>query len=208
MVRLLDAGATAETAALPPLRYAGIAGRQLHLLARGFPALGGVVGVYHALGDEKVPLNARACAQIVAGGFDSFKPASVVFEHSAQGPFAQLAISFGLVGPFHILEAGPLSGALALVTAASDLAAGRCEQALVGGFTVEPARAWLLLLDAGPGLRLAWRFRRAHAAAPPADDPLALAAIAAALGAGAAARLVFAAADGRGVEIELAPGSS
>jgi len=201
MVRLLDAGATYETAALPPLRYAGIAGRQLHLLARGFTALGGVVGVYHALGDEKVPINARAFAQIVAHGFDSFKPASVVFEHSAQGPFAQLAISFGLVGPFHLIEAGPLSGPLALVTAAADLAAGRCEQALVGGFTVEPARAWLLLIDAGPGVRLAWRFRSAPAAALATEDPLGLAGLAAALGAGAGTRLVFG-----GLEIEVNPG--
>jgi hypothetical protein len=179
LVSLLAAEATADTSDLPSLRYAGVAGRQLHALAQRLP-LRGEVGIYHALGDEKAKLHARANATILAGGFDSLKPAAVVFEHLWQGPFAQLAITHGLTGPFHILEAGEASGALALVTAVTDLGRGRCEQALVGGFTVEPARAWLMLLAPG-AVRVSWSLAGAASGTAPADDPLGLAAIAAAL---------------------------
>jgi hypothetical protein len=180
VVTLLGAETTADTTDLPLLRYAGVAGRQLHALAGRLP-LHGEVGVYHALGDEKVALHARGNAHILAGGFDSLKPAAVVFEHLWQGPFAQLAITHGLTGPFHILEAGEASGALALVTAVTDLGRGRCEQALVGGFTVEPARAWLMLLAPGD-VRVSWSLAETASGAAPDDDPLGLAAIAAALG--------------------------
>jgi hypothetical protein len=181
VVTLVGAETTADTTNLPPLRYAGIAGRQLHALAERLP-LDGEVGIYHALGDEKAALHVRANAQILAGGFDSLKPAAVVFEHLWQGPFAQLAITRGLTGPFHILESGEASGALALVTAVTDLGRGRCEQALVGGFTVEPARAWLMLLVPG-SVPVSWSLAQAAGGTAPADDPLGLAAIAAALAA-------------------------
>lgn len=181
MVKLVAAGATAEKQALPPLRYAGIAGRQLHLLASDLPLpRDRRVGCYQALGEEKQALVAPGIELVSRAGFDVLKPAAVIFEHCAHGPFAQLAVTHGLRGPMFVLEGGAASTAHAVAAAARDLGRGRCDAALVGGFTIEPARAWLLLLEAGGELALRWRPASTRREPPP-DDPLGLAALIAAL---------------------------
>jgi hypothetical protein len=151
-----------EGDALEVVRGAGRAGRQLVTLARRM-GLGPVAGtgVYQAVGREKIALSAATQAQIRGRGFDSFRPAAIVFEHFVHGPFISLAIALECDGPFQVLESHGLAGLTALYTAAYDLDTGRCARALVGA--VDPPSACLLALAPGPPLRVIARWSRSDA---------------------------------------------
>lgn len=185
-VKLLHAGVRSDDPGPGTLRYASVNGRQLWAMASGWAALTErtpehVVGVYQALGLEKRQVFAAGVALVeAAGSFDALKPASMIFEHMPLGPFAQLAVATGAVGPFYTLEGDAMAGGMALLTALEDLQAGACDHALVGGYRLTAPRAWLLLLGRAPGRRTRWKAVFTHGRkAPDAAD---LAAIAQALG--------------------------
>lgn len=149
-----------------PLKYASLTGRQLYALGAAWPELaepGRVTGLYQAVGREKIAINERVNDIIEAHmGFDAFKPASLIFEHTHYGPFAHLALGLGCLGPFWTLEGDELSGALAFVTALGDLRAGRCDRALIGAYRIDPAEATLCLLGKDTPGDLIWRTLYTH----------------------------------------------
>jgi hypothetical protein len=184
-VKLVAAGVRADEPEVPGLRYASVNGRQLITMMRGFEALADrepVTACYQALGLEKRQAFADVMALIERyDGFDGFKPASVIFEHSPIGPFVQLAVEAGALGPFASLEGDALAGGIALVSALEDLTAGLADRALVGGFRFTAPRAWLTLLAAEPTRTTRWKAIYTHGRPAPSEADLAL--VEAALGA-------------------------
>jgi hypothetical protein len=133
-----------------PSRIIGPVGKQLHHLAQDWPELqgtGAIVGVYHALGREKLDVHQVTVEQIVSKGFDSLRVSAMVFEHMTYGPFAQLAITYGCTGPFWTLEANELAAPLALWTAWHDLQKKRCDLAIIGAYRRKTPTAWMLLVS-------------------------------------------------------------
>lgn len=164
-VRLLRHEALSEVPARQPAtRYASANGRQFHAIAAAWPELQDttrLTGIYQALGREKLQSMAQAqdVLEETGGSFDEFRPASLIFEYLPLGPLVHVAIAFGCGGPFVALEADELSGPTAVVAALGDLAAGRCDQAMVGAYFFKPASARLLLLGpAEGGLRWVARY--------------------------------------------------
>ncbi|MBM3270333.1 MAG: hypothetical protein FJZ01_22085 [Candidatus Sericytochromatia bacterium] len=172
-MRLLRSAAMQGDPGPQPLRYASINGRQLFAMASAWPELatGRLTGTYHAVGRERTQIMDAAFEIVTTRGFDSLRPASMIFEHMSLGPPAQLAITLGCRGPFFSFEADPLSGIIALQQAVEDLEEGRCEQALVLSYMLEPPAAWALLLDGEGPLRAAFRYGGGEVAAvEPAYD--------------------------------------
>lgn len=173
---LLRHAHTQEDPGPQPLKYASLTGRQLYAMGAAWPELsepGGITGLYHALGREKIAINERVNDGIVAHmGFDAFKPAALIFEHTPYGPFAHLALGLGCLGPFWTLEGDELSGALAFVTALGDLARGRCDRALVGAYRIEPAEATLCLLGREASGDLVWKALYTHGLEVPGPGEL------------------------------------
>ena len=132
-------------------------GRQLYALASTFPELADAsasTGLYQALGREKVAVYDAVHARILEDGdFDGLKPVSVILEYQPYGAFSSLALAFACRGPCYAIEGDEIAGLLACEQACIDLARGRTERALVGGY-VTAESAWLLLLDAAPGASL------------------------------------------------------
>jgi hypothetical protein len=136
--------------ALRELKFASPNGRQLYTLAADWPELARrdrLVGVYHALGQERRAQMHAALDELDRGGFDGIRPSAGVFEHQPHGPFTSLAVALGCEGPFQVLEGDGLCGGLAVLSALTDLQRGRCELALVGGWLPQD-HAWLMLLEA------------------------------------------------------------
>lgn len=160
-----------------PLKHAGLTGRQLYAMGAAWPELvepGQVTGIYHALGREKIAVNERVFDLVEASlGFDECKPAALIFEHAPYGPFAHLAIGLECLGPFWVLEGDELSGSLALVTALGDLQAGRCDQALIGAYRIDPAEATLCLVGPETAGGLSWRALYTYGRERPAPEDLA-----------------------------------
>lgn len=154
-VRLLHGAVRSDDPGPGTLRYASVNGRQLWAMASAWPEIvegGPVTGIYQALGLEKRQVFQADMALVERhDGFDGFKPASMIFENMPLGPFAQLAVAAGAVGPFYGLEGDSLAGGMAVLTALGDLALGRCERALVGAYRLTAPRAWLMLLAADTG---------------------------------------------------------
>ncbi len=159
-----------------PLRYASINGRQFFAMVSAWPELGLVdrmTGIYHAAGREKVQVKGIAREIVVQQGFDVLRPASMVFEYVAFGPLAQLAITLGCKGPFWSIEADELAGAAAAVQALEDLEDGRCDQAIVAGYTLAPPAARAILLEAGDVPTFSWAVRYTFGRTEPDDADLA-----------------------------------
>lgn len=184
-VKLVVAGVRSDEPEVPGLRYASVNGRQLISMIRSWEPMNDrepVTACYQALGLEKRQAFADVMAIIERyDGFDGFKPASVIFEHSPIGPFVQLAVEAGALGPFASLEGDALAGGIALVSALEDLTAGLADRALVGGFRFTVPRAWLALLAVEPGRTTRWKAIYTHGR--PAPDASDLAIVEAALGA-------------------------
>lgn len=149
----------------PRARYASVNGRQFYVMGAEWPELADesrITGIYQALGREKLQTMAQGqdVLEESEGSFDAFRPASLIFEYLPLGPLVQVAIAFGCGGPFVALEADELAGPTAVVAALDDMAAGRCDQALVGAYLFKPARSLLALLERseGPGLRWVARY--------------------------------------------------
>ena len=140
------------------IRHGALPARQLYALSAGWPELeadGEDVGLYQAVGAEKLGRFTELFGKLDAeGGYDAQKPAAILLQYLAYGPFCHLAIARGLRGPFQPLEATQGAGIAALLAAIDDLAAGRCRHALVGGLEQDPPWARLIWLSDAPGLRL------------------------------------------------------
>ena len=172
-MRLLAHGVRSDDPGPVGLRYARVNGRQLWALARDWEALADrapITGIYQAIGIEKRQVYAHDMAVIEAyDGFDGVKPASLIFEYIAIGPFTQLGIELAALGPFYSLEGDALAGTMALLTALEDLAGGACERALLGGYRLTAPRAWLALLAADAGRETRWKAIFTHSRRQPAE---------------------------------------
>ena len=149
----------------PRVRYASVNGRQFYVMAADWPEVAEgsrITGIYQAIGREKLQTMAQGQAVLEesGGSFDVFRPASLIFEYLPLGPMVTVAIAFGCGGPFVALEGDELAGPTAVAAALDDLAAGRCDQALVGGYVFQAPRSRLLLLSPteAPGLRWVTRY--------------------------------------------------
>ena len=127
--------------------YVSAQGYRLTLLAGAWPELaagGGVVGVYQALGREKMAYADPAFEIIEARGFDALRPAAMIFRYSPYGAAGSMAVALGCRGPFFTLEGDQLAFCLCLQQALTDLGRGRCERALVCSAVGQQAHAVLL----------------------------------------------------------------
>lgn len=138
-----------------PGSMVGVTGRMLHELAGPWPELLAAdpreLGLYQALGREKLAVEERLYDQLTTGGFDSLRASAMIFDHTPYGPFAQLAIALGATGPCFTLEADELAGPMAFLQAAGDLEDGRCRHALIGTYTLSPLQGTMVFLEGTEG---------------------------------------------------------
>lgn len=166
-VRLLHR-ARREGAPVDPGKQVGQTGRMLDELLSFWPELEGrEVGIYQALGREKLQVQERLYDVLTTTGFDALRASAMIFDHTPYGPFAQLAIARHFTGPFVTLEGDELAGPMAFLSACTDLEAGRCELALVGTYLLEPIQGVLVLLGSDPARGLTCRARFGPAGSAP-----------------------------------------
>jgi hypothetical protein len=161
-ISLLQAGSLTTDPGPQPLKNGCLNARQLVALTSAWPELseGRLTGIYQAAGREKGLVTSELHDLFtVNGGLHVLSPLAMIGEFLPYGPFARLAMARQCLGPFAALSGDELSAAQALTMALADLAAGRCEQALVGGYRRLPGAAWLMLLGQAGGAGLRWRVR-------------------------------------------------
>jgi hypothetical protein len=182
-IGLLQAGSLATDPGPQPLKKACLNARQLVALTATWPELemGRLTGIYQAAGQEK-GLVTQELDQLFTthGGLHLLSPVAMIGEYLPYGPFARLAMARQCLGPFATHCGDELSAAQALTAALADLAAGRCEQAFVGGYRRQPGAVWLMLLGHQEAPPLRWQARYTFGSQEP--QPADLGALAADLG--------------------------
>jgi hypothetical protein len=89
------------------------------------------LGLYVALGSEKIDLVERVMPRLRAEGLDVLRPAQVVLTLSPYGAGVTLAMQLSAQGPHVVIEGDQHAFSLAFLQAAGDVARGRATRALV-----------------------------------------------------------------------------
>jgi hypothetical protein len=161
-IGLLQAGMLDTDPGPQPLRKACLNASQLVALTSAWPEMqmGRLTGIYQAAGQEKGIVTQELHRLFLENeGVHTLSALAMIGEYLPYGPFARLAMAQQCLGPFATHSGDELSAAQALTAALTDLAAGRCEQAIVGGYRRTPAAVWLMLLGHRDGASLRWKTR-------------------------------------------------
>ena len=89
------------------------------------------LGIYLAIGREKLEIVQRVMPRLRAEGLDVLRPAQVVLTLSPYGAGVTLATQLGARGPHVVIEGDEHAFSLAFLQAAGDIARGRAQRALV-----------------------------------------------------------------------------